>query len=298
MDGMVENAYRKDGIYSALFSPFTDSGELDIARLRELVRFEMKHGVEGFYCCGSSGEGLLLDQQERMVVAETVAEEVSGKVPFVVHTGSLGTREAIALSRHAQECGASAVSLIPPIYYRYGQSEVNGYYEDVVKAVDLGVVVYNIPQFTGIAFSKGNPLLSNERIVGIKHTSMNLYELERISRAFPEKTLFNGFDEIWLYSLVAGATATIGTTVNICPKAFVQIREAYRSGNIDRARNIQHQLNDFIESLVSVGVFPAAKYCMALQGLDIGPCRRPFERLTPEGKNQVKQAMESMEPYL
>ena len=295
---MVGKSFREDGVYSALFTPFTDNGELDLLKLKQLVRFEMNQGVEGFYCCGSSGEGLLLDQSERMAIVETVSSEIGGAVPLIVHTGSLGTREAIALSKHAQQCGAAAVSLIPPIYYRYSQKEVAGYYEDVVNAIDLGVIVYNIPQFTGISFSKENALLANEKIVGIKHTSMNLYELERISQAFPQKTMFNGFDEIWLYGMAAGATATIGTTVNICPKVFGLIRQAFLKGDIAKAQAIQHDLNAFIESLVRTGVFPSAKYCMTLQGIDVGPCRKPFDILSGEEKGQVEQALAKMQKYL
>jgi N-acetylneuraminate lyase len=298
MDSMVEKPFRENGVYSALFTPFTDKGELDLLKLRQLVRFEMNQGVEGFYCCGSSGEGLLLEQSERMAIVEAVASEVGKALPFIVHTGSLGTREAIALSKHAQQCGAAAVSLIPPIYYHYSQKEISGYYEDVVNAIDLGVIVYNIPQFTGISFSKDNPLLDNEKIVGIKHTSMNLYELERISQAFPAKTIFNGFDEIWLYSMAAGATATIGTTVNICPKVFGLIRQAFLKGDMATAQAIQHDLNAFIESLVRTGIFPSAKYCMTLQGVDVGPCRKPFGTLSEGEKAQVEQALAKMQKYL
>ncbi|WP_320128230.1 dihydrodipicolinate synthase family protein [uncultured Sphaerochaeta sp.] len=295
---MVEKPFKENGIYSALVTPFTKTRELDLPKLKELVRFERSRGVEGFYCCGSSGEGLLLEKTERMAIVETVAKEVGKDIPFIVHTGSLGTREAIALSLHAQECGAAAVSLIPPIYYHYSQKEVNQYYADVIDSIDLGVIVYNIPQFTGISFSKGNPLLENEKVVGIKHTSMNLYELERISQAFPAKTIFNGFDEIWLYSMAAGATATIGTTVNICPRIFGLIREAFEKNDILTAQILQHDLNDFIESLVTTGIFSSTKYCMTLQGIDVGPCRKPFDILDEEQKLQVKQALDKMQKYL
>jgi N-acetylneuraminate lyase len=290
MDSMVGLPIKKNGIYAALFSPYDDKGKLDLQQLKRMVQFEVDHGVEGFYCCGSSGEGLLLDIDERKTLVEIVALEIAGKVPFIVHTGSLSTRNAIELSEHAQKYGAAAVSMIPPIYYHYSAAEVSQYYEDVIKNVDIGVIVYNIPQFTGISFSKNNELLQNPRIEGIKHTSMNLYDLERIAQAFPEKIMFNGFDEIWLYSQVAGATATIGTTVNICPKLFSAIRTAFSSGRMEDARMLQHKLNDFIEVLISTSVLPAAKYCLTLQGIDVGSCRRPFLPLTDEQMVQVQAA--------
>ncbi len=225
MDCMVGPTPKKAEIFSALITPMHENGKLNLPALKALIRHEIANGVEGFYCCGSSGEGLLLDTSERMAIVDTLAGEVGARMPFIVHTGSLSTNEAITLSQHAQHSGAQAVSLIPPIYYHYSEQEVQHYYEDVADAVEVGVVVYNIPQFTGISFSKKNPLMHNPKIVGIKHTSINLYELERLSQTFPEKTLYNGFDEIWLYSMAAGATATIGTTVNVCPKLFVAIRK-------------------------------------------------------------------------
>lgn len=295
---MVVSTPKKAEIFSALITPMHESGKLNLPALKALIHHEVAHGVEGFYCCGSSGEGLLLDTSERMAIVDTLAQEVGGSMPFIVHTGSLSTNEAITLSQHAQHSGAQAVSLIPPIYYHYSEEEVQHYYEDVANAVDLGVIVYNIPQFTGISFSKKNSLMHNPKIVGIKHTSINLYELERLSQAFPEKTLYNGFDEIWLYSMAAGATATIGTTVNVCPKLYSAIRKAFLAGDMPKAQELQHTVNDFIEALVGQGIFSATKYCMELQGLEIGPCKKPFDLLTVEKKLIVKNAFKKIEPYL
>jgi N-acetylneuraminate lyase len=296
MDRMV--ALNQNGIYSALFSPLGSRGELDKERLKALVQFEMDHGAEGFYCCGSSGEGLLLETEERKAVAEIVAGEVKDRLPIVVHTGALSTRTAIELSSHAKECGAAAVSLIPPIYYNYSIDEIEQYYKDVLDAVDIGIIVYNIPQFTGVSFSKKNVFLKDKRIIGIKHTSMNLYDMERIKQAFPDKIIFSGFDEIFLSSLTAGADAAIGLTVNIFPKLFIAIREEFQRGNISGARDLQRLINDFVEVIVSAGVFSAAKYCLALQGVDVGPCRKPFAPLTEEGKKQAEQALKKIENWL
>lgn len=295
---MVTLPLRKDGVYSALFTPATPEGELDEESLRKLVRFELSHGVDGFYCCGSSGEALLLQKEERMRIVEIVAEEAGGKVPFIVHTGSLSTREAIKLSVHAEKSGAAAVSLIPPIYYNYKQEEIFQYYKDVIDAVELGIIVYNIPQFTGISFSKANSILADEKIIGIKHTSMNLFELERIKQAFPKKTIFNGFDEIWLYSMNAGATATIGTTVNICGKLLQAIRDKFGEKDIPGAQRLQSLLNEFVETLVGINVFPAAKYCMSVLGIDIGTCRKPFGTLSGADKKKIEAALRKISDYL
>jgi N-acetylneuraminate lyase len=296
MDSVV--ALNKNGIYSALFTPTGAGGEPDLEKLRALVRYQLEHGVEGFYCCGSSGEGLLLEPEERKKVIETVADEAGDKAPFVAHTGALSTRTATDLSVHAKKCGAAAVSLIPPIYYHYSIAEIEQYYTDVVNSVDIGVIVYNIPQFTGISFSKKNVFLNDPRIIGIKHTSMNLYDMERIRRAFPEKIIFNGHDEIWFYGLAAGADAAIGTTTNIFPKLFKEIREEFRRGNVLKAQDLQHYVNEFVEAIIEVGVFPGAKYCMSLLGIDLGPCRKPFAPLNSEGKKKMEESLEKVKSWL
>jgi N-acetylneuraminate lyase len=127
---------------------------------------------------------------------------------------------------------------------------------------------------------------------------MNLYDMERIKQAFPDKIVFNGFDEIWLYGLAAGADASIGTMVNICPKLFKQIREEFKNGAVSKAQVLQNELNDFIEVLVEVNLFPAAKYCFTLQGIDVGPCRKPFAPITDEGKKKVEAALKKIEAWL
>ncbi|MDR2071088.1 MAG: dihydrodipicolinate synthase family protein [Treponema sp.] len=291
-------ALNRNGIYSALFTPFDAGGAPDLEKLRALIRYQLEHGVEGFYCCGSSGEGLLLEPGERKKILETVADEAGSQAPFIVHTGALSTRTAVELSVHAKDCGAAAVSLIPPIYYHYSTAEIERYYTDVADSVDIGVIVYNIPQFTGISFSKKNGFLRNPRIIGIKHTSMNLYDMERLRQTFPDKIIFNGHDEIWFYGLAAGADAVIGTTTNIFPKLFKKIREAFRQGNICKAQELQGYVNDFVEAVTEAGVFPGTKYCMSLLGIDLGPCRRPFMPLGDEEKSKMREALEKVKPWL
>jgi N-acetylneuraminate lyase len=112
------------------------------------------------------------------------------------------------------------------------------------------------------------------------------------------KTVFNGFDELWLCGLLSGATASIGTMVNICPKMFKRIQNTFKRQDISRARELQQKLNDFIEIIVESGVFPAAKYCLTLLGIDVGPCRKPFAPLGDQEKKQVEGALRKLEPYL
>lgn len=295
---MVSKKIDSKGIYSALITPLSSDGTIDEKVLRQLVRFELDHGVEGFYCCGSSGEGLLLTNDERKSIVELVLSECAGQVPVLAHVGSISTKSAVDLAQHAEKAGVAAISAIPPIYYKYSQNEINQYYQDIIDSVNLGVIVYNIPQFTGISFTTANPLLKNERIIGIKHTSMNLYDLERIGTAYPNKILINGHDEIYTSAMSAGATATIGTTVNAFPKLFAQIRAAFDEKDMSKALKLQARLNNAVETFVNTSIFPAAKYAMELQGIPVGECRKPFIGLTDEQKTLVKKAVDNLSDIL
>ncbi|MBK5200555.1 MAG: dihydrodipicolinate synthase family protein [Spirochaetaceae bacterium] len=289
----MNKVLNKEGIYSALITPYDSDGEVSIKSLIDIINYEKDLGVEGFYCCGSSGEGLLLSDAERMKIVEAVAEYAES-LPYIVHTGALSTRSSIKLSKHAQEHGAVAVSMIPPIYYKYTQQEIEKNYLNVADKIDIGMIVYNIPQFTNISFNQNSPLLKDDRIIGIKNTSNNLYELERMKKAYPDKILFNGFDEIYYSSLAAGATATIGTTINIIPNIYKKIRENFKTGNVKEAQYYQTKANDFIEALVNNSVFPATKYCLDLLGFMAGPCREPFSPLTTKQKEDVKIALDKV----
>ncbi len=281
-------------IWSALITPTRQDESVNYDALEKVVQMQMEDGAEGFYCCGSSGEGLLLSLEERKQVLEHTVKAADGKVPVVAHVGTIRTADAIDLAKHAMSAGALAVSLIPPYYYKFSMDEIIGYYEDVIRAVpDAPVIIYNIPQFTGVEFSKDNAgrLLANENIVGIKHTSSNLYSLERMGQAYPDKALINGFDEQLLGALSMGAGATIGTTVNLFAPLFLQVRDAFRKGDMALAYRWQHAINLRVEATLKMGIFNAMKYGWTLRGVDCGFCRSPFRPMDEKACQAMKELL-------
>ena len=281
-------------IWSALITPTREDESVNYEALEEIVERQIQDGVEGFYCCGSSGEGLLLTLEERKKVLEHTLKAADGRVPVISHVGTIRTADVIDLARHAMSAGALAVSMIPPYYSKFSMDEIMGYYEDVIRAIpDVPAIVYNIPQFTGVEFSKDNAgrLLANENIVGIKHTSTNLYSLERMGQAFPGKALINGFDEQLLGALSMGSCATIGTTVNLFAPLFLKVREAFEQGDMALAYRWQHAINLRVEATVKVGIFNAMKYGWTVRGVDCGFCRAPFRPLDETAKKAVEELL-------
>lgn len=282
-------------IWSALIVPMDEQEAVNFDVLDRLLEAQIADGVEGFYCCGSSGEGLLLTLEERKQVLERVLKQVNGRVPVISHIGTIRTADAADLARHAMSAGALAVSMIPPYYYKFSMDEIQGYYEDVMTAVpEAPVIIYNIPQFTGVEFNKENAgrLLANDHIVGIKHTSQNLYSLERMHEAFPDKILINGFDEQFLGALSMGASATIGTTVNLFAPLFLKLRDAFLAGDQAEAFRLQHAISMRVEETVRIGIFNAMKYGWTLRGIDCGFCRSPFRPLSPSAQKAMEILMQ------
>ncbi|NDK31111.1 dihydrodipicolinate synthase family protein [Nesterenkonia haasae] len=296
---MVAPADELHRIFSALITPTREDESVDYGVIEKLVEGQIARGVEGFYCCGSSGEGPLLTLQERRQVVRTVVQSAAGRVPVIAHVGSPRTADATALALAASKDGATAVSAVPPYYYGYNPGEIEQYYRAILAASDLPVILYNIPQFTGVSFDHNNSaaLFSEPRVIGLKHTEHNLYVLERLRSAHPEKVFLNGFDEIYLSALAAGATATVGTTVNIQPELFLAVRRNFDAGDMKEAQRVQSQINHVVETLVTHGVFTATKYVVSLQGYATSGCRAPFRPLDIGDRAALEALHEQMKAF-
>jgi N-acetylneuraminate lyase len=283
------------GIYPALPTPMAADGRVDLAALKALTDFVIGQGVDGLYVGGSTAESFLLTEDERFSIAETVLTRAAGRVKVIVHTGAGGTDAAVRLSKHARANGADAISSVPPIYFKYTTDEVIAYYLDLIEQSEMPLVVYNIPAFTGINMTQGPiaELFKHPRVVALKHTNTNMYELERVLAHNPALVALNGYDEAFLSGLAMGAHGMIGSTVNFMARKFIALRDAFVAGRNAEAFRLQREANAIIETLVEVGVFSAVKYALTLRGVDCGACRGPFRPLTEEGKARVRAVLEA-----
>lgn len=288
------------GIISAVITPMRADESLDETLVAPLVEAQLARGVEGFYCCGSSGEGPLMRLEERKRLVAAFVAAVRGRVPVIAHVGTPCTNDAVELARAAEADGAAAVSLVPPYYYKFSRAEIIAYYRRILSAVSLPVILYNIPQFTGVELDgeMAAALLGEEQVLGVKHTSNNLYSLERMAAKYPDKVFFNGFDEIFLSALAAGATATVGTTVNVQPELFLALRRAFQAGDLPRAQRLQQQINNVVEQMVARGIFQSAKYLAGRGIADMGPTREPFAALTETQKRELDALAGQVKEYV
>ena len=188
------------GIIPALLTPFDSDNKVNHQVLRQLVRMNVDKGVNAFYICGSTAEAFLLSQDERKSVLETVIGEVNGRCGIIAHIGAISQDNATDLAKHAKKAGADAISSIPPFYYKFSFEEIRAYYYGIAEESDIPMIIYNFPAFSGVTLDseKIGQFLCSERFIGIKHTSNDFYSLNRFKRFFPDKLVFNGYDEIFV----------------------------------------------------------------------------------------------------
>ena len=273
------------GIFTALLTPFTSDGSIHTRALAWLIERNIRAGVTGFYACGSTAEVFTLSTDERRTLMRLCAEFVAGRTTMIAHIGAISTDESVSLAKYAKELGYDAVSAVAPFYYKFTFDEILAHYRAIADATELPVIVYNFPAFSGVTLDadKLAVFMEDDRFLGIKHTSNDFFTLETVKSHFPDKLVYNGYDEMFLSGLAVGADGGIGSTYNLMAEKYVKIRAHYLAGEMDAARALQHECNEIIRVLLKLGVMAGEKAVLNLLGGDFGGCRKPFADCDADG---------------
>ena len=273
------------GIFTALLTPFDKENKINEKALESLVKYNLGMGVKGFYVCGSTGEAFLLSTDERKQVMEIV-KDCAPDATLIAHIGSVNEAEAADLAKSAEKLGYNAISSVAPFYYKFSFDEIKGYYNRLADSVDLPMLVYHFPAFSGVNMGVGeiSQFLENDKFMGIKFTSNDFFTLEQCKSRFPHKLVYNGFDEMFLSGLSMGADGGIGSTYNFMADKFVKIHKLFSENRISEAQEVQKEANRIITLLCKFGVMQSEKEVLNQLGIDFGICRKPFGVLTDEQK--------------
>lgn len=279
------------GLFSALLTPFNEDGSINFDSLEKLVEFNLQNGIDGFYVGGSTGEGLLLSPEERMQVFECVKKANKGKATLIAHVGTICTLDAIKMAKKAEKLEYDAISAVAPYYYGFTLDAVLGYYNDIVNSTSLPMIIYNFPNSGGFSLTKdiANKLFENEKFIGIKHTSGDMFTLNQFKTLDREIVVYNGFDETLLAGLSMGADGAIGSTYNFMGKKFKKIMNCFNSGEIETAKALQNEANEIICEMIKYGVFQSEKAILTEMGIDMGQCRPPFMPISDECRASMKK---------
>ena len=266
------------GVLTAIVTPFTASGELNLTALRQQVERQLAAG-NGIFCGGTNGEFFVLNEAEKIAVAETCVEAVAGRAPVVAHIGEVSTRETIRLGRQIARSGVDAVSVITPWFVPLKQDELVSHYMAIADALSVPVFLYNIPARTGntIEPQTARRLAAHGNIIGIKDSAGSYDSLKGFLDAVRDIDSFNvlnGPDSLIHQGFVDGCTACISGLANVAPREINAIWSTFQAGDIAASRLAQENVTGLRTDLYKVAFSPAAvKKALQLMGHEVGDSR-------------------------
>lgn len=286
---MTRSGNRYAGLIAATFTPMKDDGEVDLALIAPMTEAILQRGVQGLYVCGSTGEGLSLSSAERRAVAGEFINAAAGRVPVIVQVGHESIAEARELARHAAAHGADAISAIPPTYFSPTDVcvVVECARQVAAAAPEKDFFYYHIPATTSVnvpvAELVEQCLKTVPTFAGVKFSDPKAFELGQcVDRFGDAATFLFGVDEMLLSGLVSGAHGAVGSTYNFLAAEAHAVLEAFRGGDLDRARAAQGELTRRILAVTVHGGLPALKAAMSASGVRCGPPRLPLKAVGAE----------------
>lgn len=299
---MIDRLKKYCGVIPAFYACYEDDGSVSVERTKKWARYLVNKGVKGLYVCGSSGECIYLEKEERMKILEAVMEEVKGECTIIAHVACNNTNESCQLAAHAESLGVDAIASIPPIYFHLPEHAIAKYWNDISAAApNTDFVIYNIPQLAGVALSVNlfKEMRKNPRVIGVKNSSMPAMDIERFKRAGGEDSIvFNGPDEQFLAGRATGADGGIGGTYGAMIELFLKMDEMVREGRFIEAQPIQNDVNDIIIAMCSCrgNMYAVIKKILELrEGLYLGSVRAPLAPIIDEDMPQIRKCAEMID---
>lgn len=285
------------GVLSAICTPFTAGGEaVDEAALRRLVDDTVAAGAHGLVPGGSTGEFAAMTHTERRLVTETVIDQAAGRVPVVPHVGAMTTREAVELARHAEGAGAAAVMVVAAYYEPLDMAETKTYFRTVASAVQVPVVLYNLPVATGLNLTPADVAdLAREvpTIRYVKDTTGDFSQACTLIHDYGDLfSTFVGHDPFFMASLVEGAPGSIVGAANFVCADLVAVYDAVRSGDVAAAKATWNRVYPVMQFLASGGYVAGVKGAMDLLGRSVGDPRRPIQPLDADRAGELKAVLD------
>jgi 4-hydroxy-tetrahydrodipicolinate synthase len=290
--GMKTKGERFAGVTVALVTPFR-GGEIDFAELQRLVDWHVEQGTDCLSPVGTTGEAPTLDHDEHERVIVAVAERAAGRIKVMPGTGSNSTREAIRLTRAAKRAGCDGALMVGPYYNKPTQEGYYRHFAAVAEAVDLPIVLYNIPGRTGsnILPETIARLAELPGIVGIKEATGSLDQASQIA-ALCDLTILSGDDSLTLPLLSIGGRGIVSVVGNIVPHDLKALVTAFDAGRVGEAQDWHRRLFPLCRDMLGVATNPIPiKTAMKLLGRGTGELRLPLWPLGAAGEGRVRHTL-------
>jgi len=284
-----------EGVIPALVTPFKENFEVDYEGIAKNLDYLEKH-VDAVVPVGTTGESATLSYQEHIDVVRYVCEV--SNVPVIAGAGSNSTREAVFLGKEVEKAGADAAMFITPYYNKPNKEGLYQHYKTIAQEISIPIIIYNVPSRTAcnIAPDVVERLANDfDNIIGIKEASGNLKQVAEIIKRTPDNfVLLSGDDFLTLPILMLGGKGVISVAANVAPHLMKEMYNAFKEGNIEKARELHYKLMPLFEVLfIDTNPIPVKK-ALQLMGLAAGKPRLPLVELSEEKTEKLKAVLQSL----
>ncbi|WP_119078727.1 dihydrodipicolinate synthase family protein [Chitinophaga alhagiae] len=289
------------GLIAAAFTPFHEDGSINYGLIPALTDKLVADGLRGIFVCGSNGEGPNMTTAERMEVAAAFTKAANKRLLIFVHVGHSSIAEARTLAAHAQQIGADAISAVAAFYFKPTsvQNLADSMAQIAAAAPELPFYYYHIPHLTGVGMDMvqfleiAGPAIPN--LAGIKYTATTLQEYQACLQYEGGKyDILYGLDEMLLPAMAVGAQGAIGSTYTFAAPLYLQTMEAFRKGDMERARTLHAYMVEVVRILVKYPPIPGQKAIMRMLGWDLGPCRLPLTTFSEAASLQFRNELAAL----
>lgn len=286
------------GLGTAMITPFDADGAVDYSALEKIVDGQLKGNVDALFVCGTTGEPPTMNAAEREKVIKSVIDQVNGKIPVFVGTGSNDCAHAVELSKHAQEIGADGVLAVTPYYNKCTQDGLYLYYKAINDAIDIPIVAYNVPGRTGVNMKSETVerLTSLKNVKGVKEASGNIAQILETSRRIrgSQINLYSGDDCIAVPIMSVGGSGLISVASNAIPSIMSEMIHAWLDGDHAKALDMQMKYQPFFEAMfLEVNPIPVKTAC-ALLDMCKPYMRLPLTTLTDGNREKLEKIMKDL----
>lgn len=287
------NAPLFKGVITALITPLRD-GNVDEDAFVRLLERQIAAGVHGVVPMGTTGESATLHPDEHQRVVELAVKTAAGRIRVIAGAGSSATDKSIDLVRHAKTIGADGALVVTPYYNRPSQAGLQAHFEAIAEAVQLPVLLYNVPGRTGVDLANETvaALAAHPNVVGIKDATGDMGRIGWMRANIAEGfALISGDDASWLGYQSAGGHGVISVTSNVAPEGMVALYDAVQAGDLETARLWQDRLIGLHRALFLDSSPSPAKYALAKLGLCSEEVRLPLVPTRQDVRPQIDRAL-------
>ncbi len=297
-------------LMTAMVTPMGPEGEVDFERAGELACRLVAQGTDSVVVCGTTGESPTLSHDEKLRLFQVVRQAIPG-TPLVAGTGSNCTRSTVEFSKKAQDCGVDALLVVAPYYNKPPQEGLYAHFKAVAEAVDLPIVVYNIPGRTGVEISPGvlarlaeipNVVAVKQSLPGLDPVSVLSARLKEVpaqvsgpwTRSGRAMEIFSGDDSATLPMMAVGGVGVVSVASHVAGPAIQQMMQAFVAGRVEEATGLHLRLLPLFTALFATTNPILVKAALGLQGFPVGGVRLPLLEATPEQRETLSRVMEQV----